>query len=126
MHFTGYEPVLKEQARHLRKNMTPQESHLWYVFLRCYPEKIYRQRVIDRYIVDFYCSPAKLVIEIDGAQHYMQDGIIYDAIRTETLNKYQLEVIRFSNLEVDRSFEAVCQAIHNKIQERKVIVSSFP
>ena len=69
---------------------------MWYDFLRNYSIKIYRQRPIDQYIVDFYCSKAHLVIELDGSQHYTQEGIEYDTIRTEILEKYQLKVIRLS------------------------------
>ena len=58
------------QARALRRNMTPQEAKLWYQFLRNYPVKIYKQRIIESFIVDFYCSKAQLVIEVDGAQHF--------------------------------------------------------
>ena len=59
-----------ENARRLRREMTPHERKLWYLFLRKYPIKIYKQRIIGRFIVDFYCASAKLVIEVDGSQHY--------------------------------------------------------
>ena len=58
------------QARNLRKNMTPQETKLWYQFLRTYPVKVYKQRIIESFIADFYCASARLVIEIDGSQHF--------------------------------------------------------
>lgn len=106
--FTGYNTNLKPNARQLRKNMTRHEKKLWYDFLRNRPEKWYKQRVISQYIVDFYCSAAHLIIEIDGSQHYTSDGMEYDEIRTEILEKYDLEVIRFSNIEIDRNFENVC------------------
>ncbi|MCC8078999.1 MAG: endonuclease domain-containing protein [Oscillospiraceae bacterium] len=114
--FTGYNSELAYRAKELRKSMTPEERHLWYDFLRTYPIKIYRQRVIDRYIVDFYCSSAKLVIEIDGSQHYTADGIEYDSIRSEVLSQYGLEVIRFSNSDINRHFRSVCEAIDIKIR----------
>ena len=91
--------------------MTDQERHLWFDFLRTYPVKFYRQRVIGNYIVDFYCSSAKLVIEIDGSQHYMPDGVKYDKIRTETLHRYGLNIVRFTNIDIDRSFREVCETI---------------
>ena len=116
--FTGYNQKLKEPARSLRKNMTKQEKHLWYDFLKDYPVKWYKQRPIDRFIVDFFCYKAKLVIELDGSQHYTEDGMEYDSIRTEILEKYDLEVIRFSNVEIDRHFSAVCSAIDRKVKER--------
>ncbi|WP_298483953.1 endonuclease domain-containing protein [uncultured Ruminococcus sp.] len=117
-HYTGYNAKLKENARILRKNMTKQEKHLWYDFLRTCPIKWYKQRVIGRYIVDFYCHAAHLIIELDGSQHYTEDGEEYDEIRTEILEQYQLEVLRFPNVEVDRNFEGVCRAIEEKIMSR--------
>ncbi|MCD8354493.1 MAG: endonuclease domain-containing protein [Clostridiales bacterium] len=116
--YTGYNKELKERARMLRKNMTPEESRLWYAFLKDYPVKVYRQRVIDGYIVDFYCSSAKLVIEIDGTQHYTTEGVEYDSIRSELLEQYGLEVIRFTNLDIHSRFCSVCDKIHTMIQHR--------
>lgn len=116
--FTGYNPDLKENASQLRKNMTKQEKHLWYDFLRTYPVKFYRQRPIDRFIADFYCSQAKLVIEIDGSQHYTEQGLAYDKERTDILAQYGLAVLRFTNAEIDRSFQGVCTAIDMKVKER--------
>ena len=77
-----------------------------------------RQRAIDGYIVDFFCYSARLVIELDGSQHYTEEGEEYDSIRTEVLERYQLEVMRFLNSEVDRNFDYVCLAIEEKVRER--------
>lgn len=118
-HYTGYNTKLRENARRLRKSMTKQEKRLWYDFLRLSPIKWYKQRVIERYIVDFYCHAAHLVIELDGSQHYTEDGEEYDEIRTEILEQYQLEVLRFPNGEVDRNFEGVCRAIEEKVKLRR-------
>ena len=85
---------LLENARELRREMTPQERKLWYLFLRKYPVKFYKQRIIGPYIVDFYCASAKLVVEIDGSQHYDVAGQAYDAKRTEYLTKLGLRVVR--------------------------------
>ena len=109
---------LLENARTLRKNMTPQEKHLWYDFLRYYPIKIYKQRIIGNYIADFYCSAARIVIEIDGAQHFTSEGRLHDEARTETLNRYGLEVLRFTNSDVDYRFDAVCSMIDKMIMQR--------
>ena len=98
--------------------MTRQEKHLWYDYLRHYPIKIYKQRIIDNFIVDFYCHQARLAIEIDGSQHYKPDGIIYDNARTEVLNRYGIYVIRFSNRDVDEKFEGVCGMIDEMIRMR--------
>lgn len=94
------------------------ENKLWYDFLRTYPVRFQRQKVIDGYIADFYCFKARLVIELDGEQHYTVAGMEYDEIRTDILNAYSLEVIRFSNREVKQQFVSVCQAIDRKVKER--------
>ena len=105
-------------ARKLRREMTPQERKLWYLFLQKYPVKIYKQRIIDAFIVDFYCASAKLVIEIDGSQHYEEQGLAHDAGRTAVLESHGLKVIRYSNRDIDREFSAVCDQIDLIIKER--------
>ena len=115
--FTGYNPAMKDRARELRKNMTPQERHLWYDFLRGYPVKFYRQRSIDNFIVDFYCSRARLAIEVDGSQHYTAGGLEYDRQRSAILRQYGVKVVRFSNSDIDREFGAVCAFIDKIIRE---------
>ena len=108
-----------ETARKLRQEMTPHERKLWYLFLQKYPVKIYKQRIIDKYIVDFYCASAKLVIEIDGTQHYEGHTISYDTKRTAALESFGLKVIRYSNREIDREFSAVCEQIDRIIRQRQ-------
>ena len=117
-YFTGYNSSLCDTARMLRKNMTKQERHLWYDYLKNCSPRWLRQRVIDQYIVDFYCSKAKLIVELDGSQHYTVSGEEYDSVRTEVLEQYGLEVIRFSNDEIDRRFNDSCRFIEEKIKER--------
>ena len=107
-----------ENAWRLRREMTPRERKLWYLFLRQYPVKIYKQRIIGRFIVDFYCASAKLVIEIDGSQHYEPQGMAYDAERSAFLSALDLEVYRFSNRDIDRDFRGVCEQIDITIQNR--------
>lgn len=116
--FTGYNHRMLEQVRSLRKEMTCQEKRLWYNYLKNYPVKFYRQRSIDRYIVDFYCSDARLVVELDGSQHYTRDGMKYDSIRTDVLEQYGLAVLRFSNAEINEHFEAVCMLIDQNVKQR--------
>ena len=106
------------RARELRREMTPQENKLWYQFLRHYPIKIYKQRIIESFIADFYCSRAQLVIELDGSQHYTEQGKIYDTERSSIFAQYNLEVLRFTNHEIDFQFEAVCEKIDSVIQSR--------
>ena len=105
-------------ARSLRREMTPQERRLWFCFLKNYPVKFFKQRIIENYIVDFYCSPAKLVIEVDGSQHYDPEKMESDRKRSEVFQKYGLEVIRFSNREVNQYFDSVCESIHRTVINR--------
>ena len=109
---------LSDRAKDLRKNMTKQEKHLWYDFLSKHEVRWYKQRIIDNYIVDFYCSRAKLVIELDGSQHYTKDGTEYDNERTNVLREYGIEVIRFSNNEIDTCFDGVCLKIEEIVKKR--------
>ncbi|MBR2366636.1 MAG: endonuclease domain-containing protein [Oscillospiraceae bacterium] len=98
-------------ARELRKSMTKEERRLWYDFLRTYPIRFKRQKVLGKYIVDFYSAEAKLVIELDGSQHYEDGGKEYDALRTAFLEEYGLRVIRIPNCEVSSNFRGVCEYI---------------
>ena len=107
-----------ENARRLRREMTPHERKLWYLYLRKYPVKIYKQRIIGKFIVDFYCASAKLVIEADGSQHFEARGMAYDAERSAFLSALGLEVLRFSNWDIDRNFRGVCEQIDITIQNR--------
>ena len=102
---------LTENAKFLRKNMTKEERHLWYDFLRSYPVRFLRQKVIDGYIVDFYCHGARLIIELDGSQHYEEDGLLKDKIRTEKIESRNLTVIRIPNNEINKNFRGVCEFI---------------
>lgn len=111
-----YNKKLIPRAKQLRKDMTKQERHLWYDFLSKYPVRFQRQKTISGFIVDFYCHSAKLVIELDGSQHYSEEGLAYDEERTKILNTYNLEVIRFSNRDVDTNFNGVCKTIDDKIK----------
>ena len=108
---------LTTNARALRKNMTKEEKHLWYDFLKTYPVRFLRQKVIDNYIVDFYCHSARLIIELDGSQHYEEKGLLKDKIRTERIKLRNLAVVRIPNNEVNRNFEGVCQYIDNAVKE---------
>ena len=109
---------LNPLAKELRKNMTPEEKHLWYDFLKKYPVQINRQKVIGNYIADFYCKKADLVIEIDGAQHFEHENSEYDKARTEYFNSIGIEVIRFLNKDINYNFNNTCQYIDNIIKKR--------
>ncbi|MBQ3042369.1 MAG: endonuclease domain-containing protein [Clostridia bacterium] len=103
-------------AKNLRKNATPQENHLWFDFLSKYEIRFQRQKAIGNYIADFYCHKAKLIIEIDGSQHYSEQGLQSDAFRTEVLEGYNLKVLRFTNIQIDTNFVAVCQYIDHVVK----------
>ena len=103
-------------AKNLRNNATPEENHLWYDFLSKYTPRFQRQKVIDDFIVDFYCHKAKLVIEIDGSQHHANEGKVRDEFRTEILEGYDLKVIRFSNQQIKNEFYSVCEYINEITQ----------
>ena len=109
---------LLDLARKLRNNATRQENRLWYEFLRDYPMQFNRQKVILNYIADFYCAKARLVIELDGSQHYTEEGISRDAAREELLESLDLDVLRFSNLDIDQNLKGVCDTIHLAILRR--------
>ena len=98
--------------------MTPQERKLWYMFLRKYPVKIYKQRIIESFIVDFYCASARLVIEVDGSQHFTKQGIEYDKERSAIIEAYNLKVLRFTNYEVNTAFKSVYETIDSEIKAR--------
>ena len=99
-----------------RRKIMSDPVKLWYCFLRKYPVKIYKQRIIDSFIADFYCVSARLVIEVDGSQHYTEEGQAYDADRTKCLEKYGLKLTRFSDGEIDREFSDVCTEIDRNIR----------
>ena len=105
-------------SQELRKNQTKEESLLWYRFLSHYPLRFRRQYKIDHYIVDFYCHKAKLAVELDGSQHYEPEEMRYDAARTSYLEEKGIHIIRFSNLDVLRQFDRVCEAIDLTVKDR--------
>ncbi|MBQ3193067.1 MAG: endonuclease domain-containing protein [Oscillospiraceae bacterium] len=109
-------PRLTAFAKELRKNMTRHERHLWYDFLKDLPVMIHRQKVIGPYIVDFYIAGKKLVIELDGSQHYSIPGKQADAVRDGYLREQGLTVLRYSNSDVDRDFPGVCGDILAHLQ----------
>jgi very-short-patch-repair endonuclease len=104
-------------AKNLRKHSTKQEKHLWYDFLSTYYVKFQRQKSIDNFIADFYCHKAKLVIEIDGSQHYTEVGLQKDIFRTEILEEYGLKIIRFTNFQIDEYFREVCEYIDSVVKD---------
>ena len=109
-------PHLSPIARTLRKRMTKQEKHLWYDFLRDFEIQFYRQKVIGKFIVDFYCHSAKLAVEIDGGQHFDAANLQMDIQRTRMLNSYGIEVLRFTNGEIENNFHEVCAKIKEKVE----------
>ena len=113
-----YNAELLPRARDLRKNATKQENRLWYEFLRKYRPRFTRQRIVGNYILDFYCGKAKLAVELDGLQHSESEAVEYDRIRTIFLISLGIQVIRFTNLDIDQSFERVCTVIDERVCAR--------
>ena len=104
-------------AKALRNNMTKEEKHLWYDFLNGYPIRFSRQKVLGKYIVDFYSAEVKLIIELDGSGHYTEEGMASDKERTEFLEQYGLKVIRIPNIEINRNFEGICEYIDITVKQ---------
>ena len=98
-------------AKNLRKRSTPQEKRLWYDYLSKYEIRFQRQKAIGNFIVDFYCHKAKLIIEVDGSQHYTEQGRHSDEFRTDRLSEFDLNIIRFTNQQIDDNFYGVCEYI---------------
>ena len=114
---TKHNANLTSVAKMLRKNMTKEEKKLWYDFLRHYPVRFYRQKVLGKYVADFYCAKAKLVVELDGSQHRSEAGRAADDERSRFLEKYDLKVLRISNLQIIRDFVGVCTYIDHAVQQ---------
>ena len=112
-----YNKQLVPFAKQLRKEMTKEERHLWYDFLRTHSARFSRQKVLGKYIADFYSAEAKLVIELDGSQHYEEINAEKDAERTAFLEGYGLTVIRIPNNEVNRNFRGVCEYIDAAVKQ---------
>ena len=104
-------------AKQLRKEMTKEERRLWYDYLRTCPVRFSRQKVLGKYIADFYSAEARLVIELDGSQHYDDINIEKDVQRTAFLESYGLTVIRIPNNEVNRNFHGVCEYIDAAVKQ---------
>jgi len=109
---------LKKFSQDLRSNMTKEERHLWYDFLKNYPIQFNRQKVIGNYIVDFYCHQAKLIIELDGGQHFEDKRVLNDESRTKYLNSLGLNVLRIPNNEIWDNFPGVCEKIDITVKAR--------
>ena len=97
--------------------MTKEEKHLWYDFLRTYPIRFLRQKIIGNYIVDFYSAEAKLVVELDGSGHYTEEGKQYDEERTAFLEEYGLKIVRIPNTEIQKNFRGVCEHIDLLVEQ---------
>ena len=104
-------------AKTLRRDMTKEERHLWYDFLRDYPVRFQRQKIVGNAILDFYCAKANIAIELDGSQHYQEDGLKKDQARTMFLQQYGIWVIRIANNQVNQNFQGVCQYIDMQVKQ---------
>ncbi len=103
----------------MRKTMTPWERKLWFDVLKNLPQKFTKQKKIGNYIADFYCAKAKLVVELDGSQHYDKENILKDKERTNYFNSLGIKVVRYSNRDVDNHTEAIAQDLFNMLNRKK-------
>ena len=110
-----YNEKLINNSKELRKNMTPEEKHLWYDFLKKLDVTVHRQKVIFDYIVDFYIPSFKIVIELDGSQHYEKENRKNDVERDSRLKSEGIIVLRYTNLQIKNEFENVCKDILRNI-----------
>ena len=108
---------LSGNAQRLRREMTKEERHLWYDYLRTYPVKFLRQKTIGRYIVDFYCAEAQIVVELDGSQHSYEQNKLADEERTRYLQEYGITVLRIANNQVFLNFRGVCEYIDGAVRQ---------
>ena len=117
--YLRYRRDLKGRAQLLRRNATVAEKRLWFEFLRDLPQKFTRQKPLGRYVADFYCSRARLVIEVDGDSHFSTTAEARDEVRTRALAELGLDVLRFTNVEVMENFEGVCESIRTRLRDRE-------
>lgn len=113
---TATSRYLKSNSQKLRREMTEEEKKLWYGFLKNLPVRVHRQKVIGKYIVDFYCATNRIVIEIDGSQHYEEEGLVKDGERDGFLKSLGYTVIRYTNADVNLRFKNVCEDILRYIE----------
>ena len=108
----------KKHARRFRKAMAREEKILWGYYLRKYPVRFHRQYAIGRYIADFYCRKAKLVIELDGSKHFRKDRAAHDCQRTAFMKQFGILVLRFMNKEILTNLSGVCEYIDYVVKQR--------
>ena len=121
---TTQDKILTQNSQELRRNMTKEEKHLWYDFLKKLPITVNRQRKMGNYIADFYIAKCKLVIEIDGSQHYEPENRAKDKMRDDVMRERGIEVLRYTNLDIHRNFAGVCRDILKVMERRGVVI--FP
>ncbi|MBR6040197.1 MAG: endonuclease domain-containing protein [Clostridia bacterium] len=102
---------LKPFSQKMRREMTKEERHLWYDFLKRLPVTVHRQKVLGHYIADFYIASKKILIELDGSQHFMDAGVQSDRDRDAWMQENGITVLRYTNLQIQREFNAVCSDI---------------
>ncbi len=114
-------PKLTKNSQRLRSGMTKEERHLWYDFLKQQPQTFHRQKIIGNYIVDFYCASASLVIELDGSQHFENEGKEADKARDKYLNGLGIRVLRYSNRDINQNFKSVCEDVRMNLNSSSAL-----
>ena len=116
--YIPYDQDMTAIAQTLRRNATPEEGKLWQLYLRKYPVQFRRQKPMGRYVLDFYCGKARLAVELDGAQHFTAEGLAADQNRTSYLEQLGIQVLRFTNNDVNNRLNDVCRAIDAAVKAR--------
>lgn len=113
-----YSKTVNKYAKEMRQNQTPEERRLWYGFLSTFHPHFRRQQVVGNFILDFYCATCRLAIELDGSQHYEEEGLRNDMSRTACLERQGISMLRFSNADVKKNFEGVCLMIEEAVKQK--------
>ena len=110
--------VLVDRSRQMRKNPTEEENKLWHILLKHIKPRFIRQRIFGNYIVDFFCPKLKIIIEVDGEQHYLEENKVYEEKRTEFLKNNGYKIVRFYNSDINYHIKDVEHTIIGACKER--------
>lgn len=119
--------AMKQRRKTLRKNLSKAEAIMWNHLSRRQMNgyKFRRQQSVDQYVIDFYCPELKLAIEIDGDSHFMSGAEVQDKIRQEYIESFGIKFLRFTNEDVYKNIDGVCQTVYNKIEEVAIVEGKY-
>ena len=107
-----------DRAREMRKEPTEEENKLWHILLKNIIPRFVRQKIIGFYIVDFYCPKLKLIIEIDGEQHFWKENEEYEKRREQFLQNSGYKLLHFYNSDINKHIREAEHTIINACRER--------